>query len=164
MTITPAPRQANGLDRFFDTLRRSPVTRSDNSVIAGVAGGIAERWGIAPNVVRLGAVVLALLGPGVALYLIAWLLLPDAHGRIRLERALREGDGASVTLLVLAALSFIPDIVGHLRFGPWAFVAAGVLVFVGFKKGWWQRARSGGPAGPGTTPTSGTTPQDAPRA
>ena len=163
MTTTPAPRQANGLDRFFDTLRRSPVTRSHNRVVAGVAGGIAERLGIAPAVIRLGLVVLALLGPGIALYLVAWLMLPDAQGRVRLESAIRDGDGASVTLLVIAALAIIPDFFGHAHFGPFPFIALAILGVVGYKKGWWHRMGSSTSPSSTTQPTQPTTPQDAPR-
>jgi phage shock protein PspC (stress-responsive transcriptional regulator) len=47
---------------------------------AGVSGGIAEYFGIDPIIVRLGFVAATLLGgSGVALYLIAWLVMPDAH-------------------------------------------------------------------------------------
>ena len=71
MTTTPQP--ASALDRLFSSLHRSPVTRSKNRVIAGVCGGIAERTGLSPAIVRVGAVVLAILGLGVGLYLLAWL-------------------------------------------------------------------------------------------
>ncbi len=53
--------------------------------------------------------MLALLGPAVAVYLLAWLLLPDRQGGIRLERALRHGDSTSVVLLVAALVVFLPD-------------------------------------------------------
>lgn len=164
MTTHPAPRQATGLDRFFDTLRRSPVTRSHQSVIAGVCGGISERYGISTAVVRVGAVVLALLGPGVLLYLLAWLMLPDTSGRVRLEGAIRHGDGSSVTLLVITALVAIPDIGKNAEFGWLPLLVLGVLAVVGYQKGWFSRSGRERPADP-TTPTTPPTagPQDAPR-
>ncbi|MGV1009692.1 MAG: PspC domain-containing protein [Dermatophilaceae bacterium] len=108
MTSNSPPAPA--LDRLFGSLRRSPVVRSNNRVIAGVCSGVAERTGLSSAIVRLGAVVLALLGLGVALYLAAWLLLPGPDGRIRLERALRDGDGWSIVLLVATVLTVIPDV------------------------------------------------------
>jgi signal transduction histidine kinase len=47
-------------------------------VVAGVAGGIAERLAIDPTIVRLAFVVLSVAaGFGVIAYLILWLLVPD---------------------------------------------------------------------------------------
>jgi phage shock protein PspC (stress-responsive transcriptional regulator) len=47
-------------------------------VIAGICGGIAERYGIKPWLVRAGFIVLGLLnGLGVLIYLIMWLVVPD---------------------------------------------------------------------------------------
>lgn len=64
--------------------------------IAGVAGGIAEYFGIDPLLVRLGFVVAAFMGFGVLLYLVLWILLPKGPepgqgppGRARASRALR---------------------------------------------------------------------------
>lgn len=54
-------------------LRRSATKK----VFGGVAGGLAERFDVDANVVRVGFVILALLwGLGVALYLAMWLLIP----------------------------------------------------------------------------------------
>ena len=45
--------------------------------IAGVCGGIAEYFGIDPTLVRLIAVVLALLGgSGLLIYVVAWMIMP----------------------------------------------------------------------------------------
>ena len=47
--------------------------------LGGVCGGVAERWGLDPVLVRVGFVLLALIGGvGVVLYLAGWLLLPVA--------------------------------------------------------------------------------------
>ena len=46
--------------------------------IAGVCSGLAHRFGLAPNVVRLIFVVSCLLpGPQFLLYLVLWALLPN---------------------------------------------------------------------------------------
>jgi len=56
------------------------LTRSrTNRTIAGVCGGIAEYYGWDPTLVRVAWIVLTLLGgSGVLLYLIFWLVMPDA--------------------------------------------------------------------------------------
>lgn len=59
--------------------RRPPqLYRSEKErVIAGVAGGLAERFDFEPNIVRLVFILLGLLfGLGIILYLILWILLP----------------------------------------------------------------------------------------
>ena len=56
-------------------LTRSRANRS----LAGVCGGIAEYYGWDPTVVRVAWIVLTLLGgSGILLYLILWLVMPDA--------------------------------------------------------------------------------------
>ena len=55
-------------------LRRS----ADDKMLAGVAGGIARYFGADVTLVRVIIAALALLnGVGVALYIAAWLLIPE---------------------------------------------------------------------------------------
>lgn len=57
-------------------LRRS---RSDR-MIAGVVGGVARHFGWSPTVLRIVFVLVSILSaafPGILVYLIAWLLIPD---------------------------------------------------------------------------------------
>lgn len=57
------------------TLRRS----STKKIFGGVAGGIAERFDIDANIIRVVFVVLALVyGLGVAIYLAMWVLIPKS--------------------------------------------------------------------------------------
>jgi phage shock protein PspC (stress-responsive transcriptional regulator) len=58
---------------------RNKLYRSQSEwKIAGICGGIAERYGIKPWPVRAGFIVLGLLnGLGVLIYLIMWLVIPD---------------------------------------------------------------------------------------
>lgn len=65
-----------------NTERAWPFRRSTSDrMIAGVAGGIAARLGIAPVYVRAGFVSLSMAaGAGVVLYLLAVLLVPDDEG------------------------------------------------------------------------------------
>ncbi len=56
------------------------LQRSRNDrYIAGVCGGIAETYGINATLVRLLFVVATLAGfAGVLLYIVAWILMPEA--------------------------------------------------------------------------------------
>lgn len=56
-------------------LRRS----TDDKVIAGVCGGLGAYFGVDPLFFRLAFVVLAIGGgSGVLLYIVAWLIMPEA--------------------------------------------------------------------------------------
>jgi phage shock protein C len=67
----------------------SPTTGSDHRdtptlcrpfhdrMIAGVASGLADYLGIDVTLARIGLAVLAVIGPGLPIYLAAWLLIPD---------------------------------------------------------------------------------------
>ena len=53
------------------------LTRSETDrVIAGVAGGIAERFGLDPTLVRIAWVVSIFFGFGILLYVVLWIALP----------------------------------------------------------------------------------------
>jgi phage shock protein PspC (stress-responsive transcriptional regulator) len=63
---------------------RSPkpkrLTRSrTDRMIAGVCGGFAEYAGVDVNLIRLAMVALALIGPGLVLYVVAWLVVPEGE-------------------------------------------------------------------------------------
>jgi phage shock protein PspC (stress-responsive transcriptional regulator) len=53
-----------------------PARRGDESRIAGVAGAIARRYDLDPTLVRVAFVVWAIVGGGLLLYLLGWLVLP----------------------------------------------------------------------------------------
>ncbi len=52
-----------------------PRSESDRA-IAGVCGGLATATRIDPVVIRVVMVVMAAIGPGIPLYLVAWLIMP----------------------------------------------------------------------------------------
>lgn len=58
------------------SLRRS----RSNRIIAGVCGGLGEFFGLSPFWFRLGFLIAMIPGgvPGILLYLIAWLIIPNA--------------------------------------------------------------------------------------
>ncbi len=73
----------NPADTGWATITDQPAARqlrrsADDRMLAGVAGGLARYLGADVTLVRVIIVALALLtGPGVALYLAAWLLIPE---------------------------------------------------------------------------------------
>lgn len=56
----------------------STLTRpADRAMIAGVCAGLADRFGMKPNTVRLLFVLSCLLpGPQVVIYLVLWAIMP----------------------------------------------------------------------------------------
>ncbi|HKQ47891.1 MAG TPA: PspC domain-containing protein [Phycisphaerae bacterium] len=58
-----------------------PLRRSRrHRMIAGVVGGLAEYFGIDPTLARVAYVVLSILSiafPGILVYLVCWLIIPD---------------------------------------------------------------------------------------
>jgi phage shock protein PspC (stress-responsive transcriptional regulator) len=61
----------------MDPTRKLSRSRTDRK-FAGVCGGLAEYLNVDATVVRVGFVVLALMGgAGVAIYLAMWLLVPN---------------------------------------------------------------------------------------
>lgn len=58
------------------------LTRSETDKrIGGVAGGIAEYFGIDPTLTRIGFVVAAFMGWGLIAYAVLWIVLPRGqHG------------------------------------------------------------------------------------
>lgn len=57
------------------------LKRSQDRMIAGVCGGLAEWLGWRADRVRVAYVILSILSaafPGILIYLLLWLLMPDA--------------------------------------------------------------------------------------
>lgn len=157
-----APRSDAGtaLDRLIARCRETGVRRRrERRWVAGVSVGLADRWNIDPVLVRAGFIVLTVFGGvGIALYLWCWLLLPAEDGSVALDRALRGGDGAAITLLVFTGLITIgslspygdggvPPVVYALALGGfvWWLVRRGTLPLRPDAQG------SGGPSGSGPT-------------
>lgn len=60
---------------------RRLTRRLDNRVVAGVASGLGEYFGVDPVLVRLAFIVAAIAwGTGILIYLVAWWLMPPAWG------------------------------------------------------------------------------------
>jgi phage shock protein PspC (stress-responsive transcriptional regulator) len=57
------------------------LRRSKDRIIAGVCGGIAERFDQSPSVVRLIYVLISIFSvafPGILVYLILWFIMPSS--------------------------------------------------------------------------------------
>lgn len=51
----------------------------EHKIIAGVCGGLAEKWNMPPTLVRLLFIISCVLpGPQFVIYLIMWALVPKA--------------------------------------------------------------------------------------
>ncbi|MBI5806317.1 PspC domain-containing protein [candidate division TA06 bacterium] len=49
----------------------------DNRMAGGVCAGLAKYFELDPTLVRLGMAVLMVLGGGILIYIIAWLIVPE---------------------------------------------------------------------------------------
>ena len=133
------------MDKFFGGLRGVGIRRrTHDKWIAGVCSGLADRLGVDPVIVRAGFVLLTLLGgAGVTIYLIAWALLPNDRDEIPAQRALRDGHGGSIVLLVFVGFALFsgsalggPWWLSQSGWGfPWGLALAGLFI-------WWLVQRS----------------------
>ena len=104
-------------------------------MLAGVAAGLGERFGLDPWWFRGGFIALTLFGGlGVVLYIIGWLLMPD-EGESRSIAArwmgrLDSSDGATVAGAVLIGVAVI-ILAGSLHFFSGQLIFAAVLFVVG---------------------------------
>ena len=60
-----------------------PLIKSDNKIIAGVCGGIAQWLGWDPTLVRILYVIVSITSagfPGVLVYIILWIIMPQPEG------------------------------------------------------------------------------------
>ncbi|HYO86575.1 MAG TPA: PspC domain-containing protein [Dermatophilaceae bacterium] len=111
--------------------------------LGGVAAGLAARFNMDPVLVRVILFVLGIFfGLGVALYLLAWVLLPDEDDSIVLDRALRQHQAGAVVLTVLAAITLLaPSGVGQR--GGWSVSVLAIAAVFAI----WYVSRGGRPIG-----------------
>ena len=71
------PGMANPAPESLSSPARPPLQRSSTDrMLGGVCGGLAAYSGLDPVLWRVGMVALTLLGPGVVVYLLLWVLMP----------------------------------------------------------------------------------------
>ena len=67
-------------------MQNAGLYRSDRQkMIAGVMGGIAERFGWNATLLRIGFVLLSILSagfPGILVYLVLWFVIPKQNARL----------------------------------------------------------------------------------
>lgn len=160
----PEPTQdaKQSLAPFWHWLRSLGITRSSDRWIGGVAGGIADRYGLDPLLVRGLFVVAAMLGGvGFIAYALGWAFLPEPDGRIHAEELAHgrfDQADLGIGLFLLAGL----DPFGAGRSGSWMWGVGkglGWLALIGLGVWLWSEHRS-------TTvpPTATTDPWGSPRA
>ena len=99
--------------------RSTRLTRSRHDrMVAGVAGGMATHLNVETAWIRVAWLALLVLGPGVILYIIAWIAIPESSDADPLPvRAAKAGDNARLVvggLLVIIGGSMLAN-----RFLPW---------------------------------------------
>lgn len=68
--------KSNDYRKSYRRMYRDP----DNRIIGGVCSGLAAYWRVDPTIVRIIFILLAIFGmAGVLIYLILWIVLPEAH-------------------------------------------------------------------------------------
>ncbi len=55
--------------------------RGQGRMIAGVCGGLAQRFGVSTGVVRLAFLLFGLVGAGELAYIVLWIIMPSAPRR-----------------------------------------------------------------------------------
>ena len=121
-------------NRLFQWIRSAQITRSQDRWIAGVCGGIADRLGVSPALVRALMLASVLLGGfGTAAYAIGWAMLPDRRtGMIEAEELM----AGRLNWSMLAILLFA--IIGFALPGVGVAVVA-LALFAGFALLQWSR-------------------------
>lgn len=136
--------------------------RSAQRLLGGVAGGLADHFGVDPAWFRIAFVVLALFGGGgLFLYALGWLLIPERGAPESAASALTKDVGIrklgaivliGIGLLVLAGPTWMPLVQGGYLDSSlgWAFV----LVVLGFAllRGERPGPRSGDDSAPASAP------------
>lgn len=124
---------------------RTPQRRLRRSVedrmIAGVCGGLGRYFNTDPVWFRIAFVVVTLAGgAGVLIYLIAWLLVPEARSGESVVGRFEEAQGAMMVGIVLVAIGIVLLVN---TFVPWfdqvmwplAVIAAGTgLLYLGGRR------------------------------
>lgn len=78
---------------------------TDQRIIAGVAGGLGERFGVDPVLVRIAFALLSLSGlAGAVLYAVLWVLVPEAEGGSKAFLPPRTQRAVAMGMIVLGVM------------------------------------------------------------
>ena len=107
------------------------MVRTDDRIIAGVGAALGRALHIPKLAVRITLLVLAVTGWGVAFYLIAWLLLPDAEAPSSIATRLGPRDWLDLTAIAAVAAG-VTQLFAFVGFGlPIRLLIPIVLALVG---------------------------------
>lgn len=108
-----------------------------NRIIAGVAGGMAEYFDVDPTIARLVWVIALLSGGiGIALYIIAWIIIPEDHGPadhyVAHSEAREKQRAIGIWLIILGSLLIVLQLLPRLRIIIWplALIAVGLWLLL----------------------------------
>ncbi len=138
---TPSDRRAGPGAPGADWWTRRPRRSANDRKVAGVAGGLGRAFGVDPVLIRVGFVVLTVLGGfGGLLYVLGWLLLPADGDEVSAAESLI-GRGRSSTppalavgLAIVALFSIASMFSWGLPFWP-LVIGAIIVISVARKRG-----------------------------
>ncbi|WP_225731302.1 MULTISPECIES: PspC domain-containing protein [unclassified Nocardia] len=126
-------------DQLQQMWHTRPVRLPRQGPIAGVAAGFGQRYGVDPVLVRVALVVTTIFGgSGVVLYLLAWLLFPEAGESSAAEALLGKGrssQSTTKTVVLIVALAIVVSAAGPVGVG---FGGSGVIGMALLLAGWWM--------------------------
>lgn len=113
---------------------RSLRRRTDHAMVAGVAAGLAEHFKLSTGAIRIAFIALCFMGgTGFVLYVLGWLLIPEAGARRSIaERVFDDTDDSNpwlpIVLVGLAAVVVLAslDVIDN------GFILASALFGIGF--------------------------------
>ncbi|MFL5797697.1 MAG: PspC domain-containing protein [Actinomycetota bacterium] len=135
--------------------RRRLYRRTDDKVIAGVAGGLADYFEIDPVLVRIGFVILAIAGgAGIIAYGVMWWMVPPTQevsgpGEDVIRRLKRAPTWVAVALLALGGVLLANQLGPRHEDLVWGL---GLLALGGFL--FWHTTERGGRDAAASSPTS----------
>lgn len=126
-------------DQLHDLWQTRPVRFPKDGPLAGVAVGFGRRYNVDPVLVRVAFVVSALFGgAGIVLYLLGWLLLPQAGDQSSPAESLfgrgQSSQNSSRTIVLMVALGIAVSTMGPVGVG---LGGSGVISFALMLAGWW---------------------------
>jgi phage shock protein C len=141
--VAPPPPEPAAHDPAYSTGPKRLYRSRDDSVIAGVCGGLGKYLGIDPVLIRIAAVVLIFAGgAGILLYGIGWIAIPDEPEPGAAPAAWAAGEPERTSGAVLLGLVFVvlglfflldelwPDFLSWRYTWPIALIAVGIAIVV----------------------------------
>jgi phage shock protein C len=106
----------------------------ENRWIGGVCGGIAERYGWPPGLVRFLYAFISVIStafPGTLFYLILWIFVPEGDASLEDEDVVEIDDASDLSRGVALALVGLLGLLGAHRFYAGRFVTGALMLLTG---------------------------------